>query len=413
MNRITHKTIPPPLQPLRALRHCLCGGLLLASSAGATAADAPVAPLDIGGAIRFNYVYKSWQPEHPHGFVGLDTLRLDVKYDDGRRIGSAQYRYNSFPSGQGGYTNHFLHHGWAGLRFDDKSELHVGVDKLPFGLLPYASNNFFESIAYYLGYEDTYNLGVTYAWRTGPMQWHLAYFPRDGGSYGGSGNTARDSNRYSFNIVPDDDEQGYGTGQGDRERDTFAARGAWQMDGPAKAELGLSLLRGAIKSNSGERSTRRAAAVHAKGSRGPWTLMGEALYYNNSTRHLPGQTFGGLDPNSFVMLGAFGYPYPVAAKGVVYLLNVSYDIAGSVGPLTGFKLYNDYSVLKKKSGGFKDSLQNVTGLSFSSGKWFFYADFALAKHQPYMSADFGGLAATSAVHSGFSRRVNFNAGYYF
>lgn len=138
---------PPPLQPRRALRHFLCCGLLLANSAGAAAADTHSSPLDICGAIRFNYVYKSWQREHPHGFVGLDTLRLDVKYDDGRRIGSAQYRYNSFPSGQGGYTNHFLHHGWAGLRFDDKSELHVGVDKLPFGLLPYASNNFFESIA--------------------------------------------------------------------------------------------------------------------------------------------------------------------------------------------------------------------------------------------------------------------------
>jgi len=93
--------------------------------------------------------------------------------------------------------------------------------------------------------------------------------------------------------------------------------------------------------------------------------------------------------------------------------NVSYDIAGSVGPFTGFKIYNDYSVLKKKVGGFKDSLQNVSGVSFSSGKWYFYADFMLAKHQPYMSPDFGGLAATSPLHEGFSRRINLQAGYYF
>lgn len=395
------------------MRDYLCGALLLASSAVAGAAGTPASPLDIGGAIRFNYVYKDWQPEHPHGFVGLDTLRLDVNYDDGRRIGSAQYRYNRFPSGQGGYTNNFLHHGWVGVRFDDKSELHAGLDKLPFGLLPFASNNFFESIAYYLGFEDTYDLGLSYAWRSGPMQWHLAWFPRDGGSYGGGDNTVSASNRYSFNIVPDDAKHGYATGQRDRERDTLVARGAWQVGGPAKAELGLSLLRGEIDNGNGERSRRRAAAVHAKGSRGPWTLMGEALYYNNSTRHLPGQTFGGLDPNSFVMLGAFGYPYPVAAKGVVYVANASYDIVGSVGPFSGFKVYNDYSVLKKKSGAFKDALQNVTGLSFSSGKWFFYADFALGKHQPYMSPDFGGLAAASPVHDGFSRRVNLNAGYYF
>jgi hypothetical protein len=405
-------TVNPTFPPHRILRHCLCVTVLLAASGIARAADTPASPLAIGGAVRFNYVYKSWQPEHPHGFVGLDTIRLDLNYDDGQVIGSAQYRYNRFPAGQGGYTNHFLHHGWAGVRFADKSELHAGLDKLPFGLLPFASNNFFESIAYYLGFEDTYSLGLNYAWRSGPLEWRLAYFPRDGGAYGGGGNTAKASNRYSFNIVPDDDKQGYATGQGDHERDTLVARAAWQVPGPAKAELGWSLLSGAIRSGEGARSRRRAAAFHAKGSHAAWTLMAEALYYNNATRHLPGQTFGTLDPNSFVMLGAFGYPYPVAAKGIVYVANVSYDIAGSVGPFTGFKVYNDYSVLKK-SGGFRDSLQNVTGLSFSSGKWFFYADFMLAKHQPYMSPDFGGLAAGSPLHDGFSRRVNLQAGYYF
>ena len=395
-----------------ALRGLLGAGLLLACQL-AGAAPAPESPLAIGGAIRFNYVYKGWQPEHPHGFVGLDTMRLDLNYDDGRLIGSAQYRYNRFPSGQGGYTNHFLHHGWAGLRFGDGNELHVGLDKLGFGLLPFASNNFFESIAYYLGFEDTYDLGVNLSGRSGPVDWRVGFFPRDGGAYGGGANTASASNRYSFNIVPDDDAQGYGTGQADRERNTLVARGAWHLDGPAKAELGLSVLSGEIRSKAGAASRRRAAAIHARGSHGPWTLMAQTLYYNNATRHLPGETFGGLDPNSFVMLGAFGYPYPVAARGVVHVANLSVDIAGSLGPFSGFKLYNDYSVLKKKTGGYQDSLQNVTGLSFSAGKWSFYADYMRAKHQPYMSPDFGGLAASSPLHDGLARRINLQAGYYF
>lgn len=394
---------------MRTLPGYLFGLLLLSGSA----AGATNAPLDIGGAVRFNYVYKSWQAEHPHGFVGLDTLRLDVNYDDGRVIGSAQYRYNHFPSGQGGYTNNFLRHGWIGLRFTDQSELHLGLDKMPFGLLPYASNNFFESIAYYVGFEDTYNLGLNYAWRTGSVEWRVGYFPRDGGSYGGADNTASASNRYSFNIVPDDDEHGYGTGQGDRERNTLVARGVWHVDGPSKAELGVSVLSGAIRSNVGATSRRRAAAIHAKGSHGPWTLMVETLYYKNATRHLPDETFGGLDPNSFVMLGAFGYPYPVAAKGVVHVVNVSYDIASSVGPFTGFKVYNDFSVLKKKAGGYLDSLQNVTGLAFSYGKWSFMADYARARHHPYMSPDFSGLAATSPMYGSFTHRINLHAGYYF
>jgi hypothetical protein len=391
----------------------LYAAILIAGAGLAQAADAPASPLTVGGAVRVNYVYKSWQAEYPHGFVGLDTLRLDVNYDDGRLIGSARYRYNNFPAGQGGYTNNFLQHGWAGLRFEDKSELHIGLDKMPFGLAPYASNNFFESITYYLGFEDTYNLGASYTSRAGPLEWQLAWFPRDGGAYGGGSNTAHASNRYSFNIVADDDKQGYGTGQSDRERNTLVARGAWHMDGPGKVELGLSALAGTIRNGSGADSRRRAGAIHFKGRDGPWTLMLEALYYDNQSRHGATQTFGGLDPNSFLMLGAFGYPYPVAAKGAVYVANVSYDIAGSLGPLTGFKLYNDYSILKKKAGGFKDSLQDVTGISFASGKWFFYADFMLGKHQPYMSPDFGGLAATAPSHDGFTHRINLQAGYYF
>ncbi|MDL2356622.1 MAG: hypothetical protein QFF03_15325 [Pseudomonadota bacterium] len=393
----------------------LCAAILIAGAGLAQASDA-ASPLKVGGAVRVNYVYKSWQADHPHGFVGLDTLRLDVSYDDGRLLGSAQYRYNNFPAGQGGYTDHFLHHGWVGLRLDGGSELHVGLDKMPFGLAPYASNNFYESIAYYIGFEDTYNLGASYASRSGPFEWQLGYYPRDGGSYGGGANTAHAANRYSFNIVPDDAQQGYGTGQADHEHDTLVARGAWHPDGPGKVELGLSALAGTIRSAGAGAADgrRRAAAAHLKHSAGPWKLMLEALYYDNQTRHGPAQTFGGLDPNSFVMLGAFGYPYPVAAKGAVYVANLSYDIAGSLGPLTGFKVYNDYSILKKKTGRFKDSLQNVSGMSFSSGgKWFFYADFMLARHQPYMSPDFGGLAATAPSHDGYTRRINLQAGYYF
>lgn len=396
---------------------CLCCVGILGTSTllygPAFAADELKSPLSIGGAIRFNYVYKSWQTEHPNGFFGLDTARLDVNYDDGALIGSAQYRYNNFPKGQGDYSQHFLHHGWVGMRFADKSTVHVGLDKIPFGLLPFASNNFYESIAFYTGFEDKYDLGVTYASAPGPFAWHLGFYPRDGGSYGGSTNTAGASNRYSYNIVADDNEQGYGTGQNDTERNTLVGRMAWQIDAGAQQEIGVSGLTGTIRSGAGDDTRRNAFAVHYKGTFGPFNTMFQALRYSYKTSHSAAQTYGGLDPNSFVMLGAFGYPYPVASKGNIYVANVSYDIAGKLGPLGGFKVYNDYSILQKRVGGYKDSVQNVTGLSFSSGKWYFYTDFMLGKHQPYMTPDFGGLASTSAKHHGFTRRVNLQAGYYF
>ena len=141
--------------------------------------------------------------------------------------------------------------------------------------------------------------------------------------------------------------------------------------------------------------------------------MLQALRYSYRTSHDATQTYGGLDANTFVMVGGFGYPYPVATKGNIYIANLSYDIPGKLGPFSGFKVYNDYSVLHKRVGNYKRSVQNVTGLSFSAGKWVFYADFMLGKHHPYISPDFGGLASTDSKYNGYARRVNLQAGYYF
>lgn len=396
---------------------CVYFSILVSSSVligGPAFADSEAKPpLTVGGAIRFNYVYKNWQSDYPSGFFGLDTARLNLDYDDGALLGSAEYRYNRFPKGQGGYWQHFLHHGWVGMRFSDKSTVRLGLVKTPFGLSPFASNNFYESIAFYTGFEDTYDLGVSYASRPGPFDWQLGFFPRDGGSYGGGKNTAGASNRYSYDIVPDDAAQGFGTGQRDRERDTLIARTAWHIGAAAQHEIGVSALTGAIDNGAGSKTRRNAVAVHFKGPCGPLNVMLEALRYDYHTSHAAAQTYGGLDPNSFVMLGAFGYPYPVAAKGDIYIANISHDLPGKLGPFSAFKVYNDYSVLHKRVSGYRDSVQNVSGISFASGKWYFYADFMLGKHSPYMSPDFGGLASTPAKYDGFTHRVNLQAGYYF
>ena len=400
------------------LRACIAGVIVMLSVPAAATEDAADAqeakgPLTVGGAIRFNYVHKSWQDEYRSGFFGLDTARVDVNYDDGQLIGSAQYRYNNFPKGQGGYWQHFLHHGWGGVRFADKSELHIGLDRNPFGLQPFASNNFYESIAFYAGLEDKYDLGVTYASRPGPVEWQLGFFPRDGGTYGGGSNTAGASNRYSYNIVADDAEQGYGTGQTDQERNTLVGRVAWHVGPDRQHEIGASGLTGEIDNGRGADTRRYAAALHYRGNVGRVTVMLQALRYRYRTAHDASQTYGGLDANSFVILGGFGYPFPVASAGDIRIANISYAIPGRLGPFSDFKIYNDYSDLHKRSGPYRDSVQNVTGLSFSSGKWSFYADFMLGKHHPYLSPDLGGLAATAAEHSGFTRRINLQAGYYF
>jgi len=114
----------------------------------------------------------------------FDTARLGFKYDDGRFLAAGRERYYHYTSRQTGASkgadmlfNEYL---WAGYRFADKGELHVGQDRMPFGLLPYASNNFFESIAWYAGYEDTYAMGLHYLGKIGDLSVDAAFFPSDG-----------------------------------------------------------------------------------------------------------------------------------------------------------------------------------------------------------------------------------------
>ena len=76
-------------------------------------------------------------------------------------------------------------------------------------------------------------------------------------------------------------------------------------------------------------------------------------------------------------------------------------------------LESAFDNLRKRVGNYESSVQNVSGLNFSSGKWVFYADFMLGKHHPYLSPDGGGLASTSTRYDGYTRRINLQAGYYF
>ncbi|MFA7592639.1 MAG: hypothetical protein WCY26_02735, partial [Thiohalobacteraceae bacterium] len=111
----------------------------------------------LGGALRYNYVYQDWDPRYDGaGLINFDTFRIDTGYDRGDWLASAQYRFYRY---RGGAETNFLQHAWVGRRFGDRTQLQLGVNSIPFGILPYASHSFFFSIAYYVGLEDSYNLG--------------------------------------------------------------------------------------------------------------------------------------------------------------------------------------------------------------------------------------------------------------
>ncbi|MBZ0070548.1 MAG: hypothetical protein K8I04_02285 [Gammaproteobacteria bacterium] len=352
----------------------------------------------LGGALRYNYVYQDWDPRYDGaGLINFDTFRIDTGYDHGDWLASAQYRFYRY---RGGTETNFLQHAWVGRRFGDRTQLQLGVNSIPFGILPYASHSFFFSIAYYVGLEDSYNLGGKLMHTIGPWDLQLGYYVRDGGH--GSGNS-ESSARYTFNLVEDGAIRNH-------ERDTLVGRAAYTFEQGAarRGEVGLSLLAGRLpNATTGRDGHRRAAAVHYQDSYGPWGVMLQAARYVNSVENPPGQD------RRIVIMGAYDFPYEVAARANVYTVNLSYTL-GTWGPLHDVTLYADYGWLSKDVAGFRDSAQRVFGMSFTPiDKVFVYVDYLRGRQHPYIGPNFTTGLAAGGSDDTWHERLNINVGLYF
>lgn len=401
-------------------RLALASTCLVLSTPAVSAEDGPqatVSSFKFDGAVRFWLESLSWNDQRKGAFE-FDTARLGFKYDDGRLLAAGRERYYHYTSRQTGADkgadmlfNEYL---WAGYRFADKSELHLGQDRMSFGLLPYASHNFFFSMAYYAGYEDTYAMGVGYTRKDGGLSTSLAFYPSDGRHLlsWASDTTVLDgldSVRYSNHLM-----RSYGR----EEKDTAAARLAYALPlAGGKAEIGASLLRGRLAAADPALASgvRDAGALHFSGEFGRLGLQLETIRYRNKfagNGSAAGAWSGACD-NDCVIIGAFGFTNRLAARGNIDIANLSYKIPGSLGPFTDFVLYNDWSRLRKSAAGYADSYQNVTGLQLVSGKWVVLLDLARGTNQPYLSPVFGDALAAGGGARSSGRRFDITFGYYF
>ena len=238
------------------------------------------ARLHVGGALRFNAFYKSWDKvnQDKSGDFDFDTFRINVDGSHRNVDVSLEYRLYS------GY--HMLHHGYVGYTFDQGTEVQVGVTRKPFGLLPYASHNWFFDITYYLGMEDNYDLGVKVLLPMDEIDLQLAFYKNSGGSFTGD---SIDSARYSYDVVHTDDiELGYAGVMGSRtneEVNQFNARAAYTLThrDDARTEIGFSGEWGQLyNSTTRDMGDHWAAALHVNGNYGRVNVMAEALAYERA-----------------------------------------------------------------------------------------------------------------------------------
>jgi hypothetical protein len=384
-----------------------------AQESGPTGKDA----LKFDGAVRMWVEMLSWNDQRK-GTPEFDTARLGFRYDDGRFLAAGRERYYHYTRRQTGASkgadmlfNEYL---WGGYRFADQSELHLGQDRVPFGLLPYASHNFFESIAWYAGYEDTYAMGAHYQRRIGDVNADIAFFPSDGRHLLAWTDSKTeldglDSVRYSNHLM-----KSYGR----VEKNTFVARLAYPMPvAGGKMEIGASFLAGQLAATNPALTdgTRRAEALHMSGEFGNFGIQLETIKYANrfdGNGSIAGNWYGACN-NDCVLIGAFGFTNRLAARAHIDIANLSYKIPGSIGPFSNFVAYNDWSRVRKSAAGYADSYQNVTGISFGAGGWFIMVDVAHAANQPYLSPVFGAALAAGGTSRSSGHRFNANIGYYF
>ncbi|MBZ0256702.1 hypothetical protein K8I31_11610, partial [bacterium] len=320
----------------------------------------------------------------------------NVEFEWENLIGSAEYRYYYYFDYD--QDTSFLHHGWLGYKLTDQDQIHLGVHQVPFGILPYASHNWFFQLPYYVGLEDDYDLGVKYIHQDDNWNLQLAYYAEDEGNYIGD---SEDSARYSYDLVAEGASQNI-------EENQFNIRYAytWEHSEGHSTELGVSLQLGQVHNRAAnDDGNQYAAGLHVNEYWNQWNLMAEIIRYEYSLRNPPGVG------NDFVLMGAYDFPYEVASRANLYTIGLSYTIPVEHEYIDSVTLYDDFSILDKDQSRFADSFQNVVGASVSAGNFFIYFDIASGKNQPWL-----GPIWTDALSSGgddeWYTRFNINIGFY-
>ena len=351
---------------------------------------------EIKGAVSFNYFYKDFdrRSKDVRSDWAFNYFRLgaDGEYND--IILSVEYAwYNDM---------HFPRHAWLGYDFTEDLRLQLGVTTVPFGILPYASNSFWEGVGYELGLEDDRDMGLKLLYSSGDLDLQFAFFKNE--ELGSSSN----NKRYSFDVVR-------GGIYDNEETNQFNARAAYTLrHGPKlSTELGLSGQWGQLYNTTADDfGSHWATAAHLNGQYGRWNLMLQAAHYEYDP-----ETPYFFDPlrrasKHVVQIGGLGDTFLVAAKGTIYTANIAYTMPVNWGPITRLRFYNDYNLLHKDESSFADSHHNVLGFQVSAGNFYAFMDVIAGKNDLYAG---GSRNAYAQGESGASwhTRLNLNFGYTF
>ncbi|PVY42374.1 hypothetical protein [Pontibacter virosus] len=351
--------------------------------------------LKLGGAVRFNYNLSTWKVDQLErgGDFGFDMFRINAEAEyKGIKL-NAEFRHYSQAFG-----GSFLKQGWFQYDFDDRSQLQVGLNQVPFGIQQYNSNNWFFNVTYYVGFEDDHDMGVKYIHDSGRWQWQAAYYKSAEEFVFAL--TDPSPNRYSYDV----------TGR-NKENNQLDFKVIRRLGDSLAHELGFSLQGGLLYNLDTERNgTRYAGAIHYehKPYQSPWNIKLQAMLYRFYPKYA-----SGTDPH-FLEMGAYGANYNVANKGEIYTAGIAYHIPLNTRLVQSIDIYNNYGFYHKRISGYENAHMNVMGALFTVGPMYIYSDAAFGFNHPWLGPEWtNALAAGTPGDTKWHMRFNINMGYYF
>ncbi|WP_143165724.1 hypothetical protein [Ferrimonas marina] len=347
----------------------------------------------LGGSLRLNYNWKAFDPASRDvgGDLAFDMLelKLDDRFADDRFGFSANYRLM-----QG---HDYLRYGYLFYNPSDDWQWQLGVVDKPFGSLNLASNSWWFSINYYVGFESDPDTGVVSRYQRDNHRLELGFFKN--AEYGDGRGLAAD---ISHGEIGQQTYHNKETNQLNARYSHFLEQGDWY------AILGGSLELGQIENiRYRETGDRVAVAAHLDLSWRDWNLLLQALHYDYR-QYDEGQGFD----TSRIGMGMLNSRFEIASRAQIYTLNLA---RGFDTPLGRLKLYNDFGYLTPDTGNQSQDISrlNVTGASLSYQKFFLYLDHIAGDNLLWTNGDGDQHLGLAQSGDGWGRQVNLNVGYYF
>lgn len=344
----------------------------------------------IGGAARLNYSWLDYDQVSRDrvGDAEVELFRINAQGDVGDLSLNAEWRQ----------ANDFQAIGYAFFDYDFAETLtaRLGISRVPFGILPFASHSFWASGAYYLGFEDDFDTGLQLIHSPNDdWTFHYAFFKNP--EYANDSRTER----FTFDLIAGGEQQNV-----EQDQWNFRAARELALGEDASLEWGVSLETGRLYNRETRDSgDRYAFAGHLSADVGLWNAQLEGIRFAFDPENPAGIS------DDFVQFGAYGFPFLAAAEGDVFIANLARRFELSLGPVTGGACYNDFTWIEPRVGRSASSAQNVTGCSLLAGGLYTYIDWIVGRNMWFSGGDGIGLDGPDADQ--WKTRLNINVGFYF